>query len=56
MQQGDFTPDMMLDYITQSTGLSPNPMDPNWGGADFTQSLVDGGFYNEDEIPLKITG
>lgn len=56
VQQGDFTPDMMLDYITQSTGLSPNPMDPNWGGADFTQSLVDGGFYNENEIPMKITG
>jgi hypothetical protein len=48
--QGDFTPDMMLDYITESTGLSPNPMDPNWGGADFTQTLVDGGYYKPDEV------
>jgi hypothetical protein len=53
VQQGDFTPDMMLDYITQSTGLSPNPMDSNWGGADFTQTLVDGGFYTDDEVLIK---
>ena len=54
VQQGDFTPDMMLDYITQSTGLSPNPMDSNWGGADFTQALVDGGFYAENEVSIAV--
>ena len=47
--QGDFTPDMMLDYIAESTGLSPNPMDSNWGGADFTQTLVDKGYYTDDK-------
>jgi hypothetical protein len=56
VQQGDFTPDMMLDYITQSTGLSPNPMDSNWGGADFTQALVDGGFYADNQVALKVSG
>jgi hypothetical protein len=50
VDQGEFTPDMMLDYVTASTGLSPDPMDPNWGGADFTQTLVDGGYYKPDEV------
>ena len=54
VDQGEFTPDMMLDYITESTGLSPNPMDPNWGGADFTQTLVDKGYYAENEVAIKI--
>ena len=50
VDQGEFTPDMMLDYVTASTGLSPDPMDPNWGGSDFTQTLVDGGYYKPDEV------
>ena len=52
MDQGEFTPDMMLDYIQQSTGLSPNPMDNNWGGADFTQTLIDAGYYKDNNISL----
>jgi hypothetical protein len=52
MDQGEFTPDMMLDYIQQSTGLSPNPMDNNWGGADFTQTLIDAGYYKDNNVSL----
>jgi hypothetical protein len=52
-QQGDFTPDMMLDYIAESTGLSPNPMDSNWGGSDFTQTLVDSGYYKDQEVKMR---
>lgn len=52
MDQGEFTPDMMLDYIQQSTGLSPNPMDNNWGGADFTQALIDAGYYRDNNVSL----
>jgi hypothetical protein len=33
---------------------SPDPMDPNWGGAAYTQSLVDKGFYKEDEVSIYI--
>ena len=33
---------------------SPNPMDPNWGGADFTQKLVDKGYYAENEVKLRV--
>jgi len=54
VDQGDFTPDMMRDYITESTGLSPNPMDSNWGGSDFTQTLVDAGYYKPDEVKIKV--
>jgi hypothetical protein len=54
MDQGEFTPDMMLDYITQSTGQSPNPMDPNWGGSDFTQALIDAGYYNANNVAIAV--
>jgi hypothetical protein len=50
MDQGEFTPDMMIDFIQQSTGLSPNPMDTNWGGADFTQALIDTGYYADNNV------
>ena len=33
---------------------SPNPMDPNWGGGNYTQALIDKGYYKEDEV-FKIT-
>lgn len=35
-------------------GPSPNPMDPNWGGAEFTQNLVDQGYYKENEVNIAI--
>ena len=35
-------------------GPSPNPMDPNWGGADYTQGLVDKGYYAENEVSIAI--
>ena len=35
-------------------GPSANPMDPNWGGADFTQELVDKGYYAGNEVNIAI--
>jgi hypothetical protein len=35
-------------------GPSPNPMDTNWGGADYTQSLVDKGYYAENEVSIAV--
>ena len=40
--------------IEQSNTLSKNPMDPNWGGADFTQDLVDKGYYAGNEVNIAI--
>jgi hypothetical protein len=31
-------------------GTSPNPMDTNWGGANFTQELIDNGHYADREV------
>jgi hypothetical protein len=36
-------------------GLSANPMDPNWGGDSYTQSLIDAGKYAGDEVSIMIT-
>ena len=39
----------------EKTGkVSPNPMDTNWGGAQYTQSLVDQGYYADDEVAIMI--
>ncbi len=51
---GDVTPLDMLNYIQQDSGMSPNPMDPNWGGPKFTQHLIDSGYYEGDQVSLYI--
>lgn len=33
---------------------SDNPMDPNWGGAEYTQSLVDTGYYKGNEVSINV--
>ncbi len=39
----------------EKTGkVSPNPMDPNWGGPEYTQNLVDKGYYKQDEVQIYI--
>ena len=35
-------------------GKSANAMDVNWGGQDFTQTLVDTGFYKDNEVNILI--
>lgn len=35
---------------SQPTGLSDNPMDPNWGGVKYTQDVIQSGKYNENNI------
>jgi hypothetical protein len=40
-----------LDQMYHEAGdVSANPMDANWAGKDYTQSLVDRGYYAEDEV------
>ena len=34
-------------------GLSPNPMDSNWGGMDFTEKLVQAGYYKDEEVSIS---
>jgi len=44
----------VLDEAIQRSGLSPDPMDDNWGGADFTQSLVNKGYYAGNEVNIRV--
>jgi hypothetical protein len=50
-----YTNDVKNDKKTDIIGKSSNPMDPNWGGADFTQRLVDTGFYKDNEVNILIS-
>jgi hypothetical protein len=42
------------DDVKNVKGLSPNPMDPNWGGDAYTQSLIDAGKYAGNEVNIMI--
>jgi hypothetical protein len=33
---------------------SPNPMDDNWGGEDYTESLIDSGYYKDNNVMISI--
>lgn len=51
---GTTTPLDMMDVAQENAIVSPNPMDTNWGGAAYTQSLVDKGYYKNNEIKIAI--
>jgi hypothetical protein len=49
---GALTP---LDQIKNSDAnmlYSDNPMDPNWGGAKYTDALLDAGYYKDNEVSI----
>jgi len=52
---GTTTPLDMMDVAQENAPISPNPMDSNWGGAEYTQSLVDRGYYKENEVKIMIS-
>lgn len=54
MYQGEYTPLDLMDFIEQSTGKSANPMSTNWGGPEFTQQLIDAGYYNNYNVRIKV--
>jgi len=51
---GTTTPLDMMDVAQEKAPISPNPMDSNWGGAEYTQSLVDRGYYKDNEVKIMI--
>ena len=51
---GTTTPLDAMDMSQEKSGVSPNPMDPNWGGTQYTQDLVDKGYYKENEVSLYV--
>lgn len=38
--------------FNQTFGVSPNPMDDNWGGVEFTENLVKAGYYKDNEVSI----
>ena len=51
---GTRTPLDQMDEKAENLLYSPNPMDPNWGGADYTQALVDAGYYKNNEVQINV--
>jgi hypothetical protein len=52
---GTNTPLDEMDKEKEKPGtISPDPMDTNWGGADYTESLVQKGYYADNEIAIAI--
>ena len=39
----------------EAKAISPNAMDPNWGGGDYTQNLIDIDYYKANEV-YKVMG
>jgi hypothetical protein len=51
---GATTPLDKMDETQDGLLYSPNAMDPNWGGAKFTQALVDRGYYADNEVAIRV--
>lgn len=51
---GRTTPLDMMDYSQESQKVSPNPMDPNWGGPSYTQQLVNDGYYQANQVKIYV--
>ena len=51
---GRKTPLDEMDQSEEGLLYSPNPMDPNWGGNDYTQSLIDQGYYKGNQVAIKV--
>jgi len=51
---GEKTPLDQMDEAEENLLYSPNPMDDNWGGHEFTQMLVDKGFYAGNEVSIRV--
>jgi len=51
---GTTTPLDEMNTKQQAAKVSPNPMDPNWGGSAYTQDLVDKGYYKENEVKIAV--
>jgi hypothetical protein len=52
---GSITPLDQIENSNYNMLYSDNPMDPNWGGQEYTQALVDAGYYKGNEVDIKIS-
>ena len=48
------TPLDAMNIQQENAKVSPDAMDPNWGGAEYTEELVDKGYYKDNEVDIYI--
>jgi hypothetical protein len=51
---GTTTPLDAMNQSQENLLHSPDPMSDNWGGADYTQKLVDTGYYKGNEVNILV--
>jgi len=51
---GRTTPLDVMNYSEEAQTVSPNPMDPNWGGPLYTQKLVNDGYYQANQVKIYV--
>jgi hypothetical protein len=51
---GTTTPLDAMNMKQEAAKVSPDPMDPNWGGSAYTEELVDKGYYKGNEVSLYV--
>ena len=52
---GTTTPLDGMNIKQENLPISPDAMDPNWGGAKYTKSLIDKGYYSGEDVSIYIT-
>jgi len=52
--QGSITPLDQIKNSEENMLYSDNPMDPNWGGQEYTKALVDSGYYAGNEVSINV--
>ena len=51
---GTYTPLDAIKYAESNMLYSDNAMDPNWGGQEYTEALVDAGYYKGNEVSINV--
>lgn len=49
MYEGEYTPLDKMFHMEESKAVSSNPMDVNWGGVEYSQKVVDSGYYDANK-------
>ena len=48
MYEGEYTPLDKMFHMKEKQAKSDNPMDVNWGGVNYSNQVVDSGYYLEN--------
>ena len=51
---GAVTPLDKMNEKQENLLYSPDAMDPNWGGPEYTKSLIDKGYYKDNNVSLYV--